>query len=54
MNITEKFKSASRAIRRGHASKQGVIYPKRPFNNRKANKDNILKKEIYEQLKGRM
>lgn len=29
-----KFKSVNRAIKRGHVSLHGVIYPKRPFNNR--------------------
>lgn len=29
-----KFKSVRRAIRRGHVSLDGIIYPKRPFNNR--------------------
>lgn len=57
-----KFKSIRRAIRRGHVSPFGEIYPKRPFNN-KANTSkkkgihsrplNELKKQIYEQLKYR-
>ena len=29
-----KFKSVNRAIKRGHVSLHGVIYPKSPFNNR--------------------
>ena len=56
------FKSVRRAIRRGHISLDGVICPKRPFNNR-ANTSrrkghhsrvmNEVKKSIYEQLKHR-
>lgn len=48
-----KFKSVRRAIRRGHVSPDGVIYPKRPFNNAKHGKNSIndKKKRIYEQLK---
>lgn len=50
-----KFKSVRRAIRRGHVSLDGVIYPKRPFNNSKCGKYslNTKKKLIYEQLKHR-
>lgn len=57
-----KFKSISRAIRRGLVSPSGTICPKRPFNNR-ANTSrrkghhsrvmNEVKKSIYEQLKHR-
>lgn len=57
-----KFKSVRRAIRRGHVSPDGIIFPKRPFNN-KANTCrgkghhsrtiNERKKMIYEQLKHR-
>ena len=57
-----KFKSVRRAIRRGHVSLDGIIFPKRPFNNR-ANTSrrkghhsrvtNEVKKSIYEQLKHR-
>ena len=35
-----KFKSVKRAWRRGHISIYGLIYPKRPFNNR-TSKENI-------------
>lgn len=55
-----KFKSIRRAIRRGHVTTEGIIIPRRPFNNR-ANTSkrkgvhsrgtNELKKKIYEQLK---
>ena len=48
-----RFKSVRRAIRRGHISLDGVIYPKRPFNNAKHKKGSLNdeKKRIYEQLK---
>lgn len=50
-----KFKSVRRAIRRGHVSLDGFIYPKRPFNNAKHYKNSLndRKKVIYEQLKHR-
>ena len=50
-----RFKSVRRAIRRGHISLDGVIYPKRPFNNAKHKKDSLNdeKKRIYEQLRHR-
>ena len=50
-----KFKSVRRAIRRGHISLDGFIYPKRPFNNAKHSKNSLndRKKMIYEQLKHR-
>lgn len=57
-----KFKSVRRAIRRGHVSLDGVIYPKRPFNN-KANTStrkghhsrtmNERRKLIYAELRHR-
>lgn len=48
-----KFKSVKRAIKRGHVSLDGLIYPKRPFNNAKHGKNSLndRKKKIYEQLK---
>ena len=49
-----KFKSINRAIKRGHASMYGEVYPKRPFNNRKntpGRKLNALKQSIYNELK---
>lgn len=51
----KRFKSVRRAIRRGHVSLDGVIYPKRPFNNSKHKKGSLNddKKRIYEQLKHR-
>lgn len=47
-----KFRSIRRAIRRGLVSFDGIIYPKRPFNNRKSHIRSInnLKKNIYGQL----
>lgn len=56
------FKSVRRAIRRGQVSLDGIIYPKRPFNNkantckRKGHHSRTInerKKMIYEQLKHR-
>lgn len=47
------FKSIRRAIRRGHVSVFGDIYPKRPFNNRKRNKRGDItyeRRRTYEQL----
>lgn len=54
-----KFKSIRRAIRRGHVSIYGDVYPKRPFKNIKSKKGNITykKKRLYEQFthkKGRV
>ena len=50
-----RFKSVGRAIRRGHVSLDGIIFPKRPFNNAKHDKNSLndRKKMIYEQLKHR-
>ncbi len=55
-----KFKSIRRAIKRSHASLEGVVYPKKPFHN-KANTckrkghhsrdTNERKKYIYEQFR---
>ena len=52
-DAVKRFKSVRRAIRRGHVSLDGVIYPKRPFNNAKHKKGSLNdeKKRIYEQLK---
>ena len=50
----EKFKSVRRAIRRGKVSPEGIIYPNRPFNNRKPSKGRKLnkdKKVLYGKLK---
>lgn len=50
-----RLKSVRRAIRRGHVSLDGFIYPKRPFNNAKHGRNSLndRKKMIYEQLKYR-
>ena len=55
-----RFKSIRRAMRRGHVTTEGIIMPRRPFNN-KANtskrkgvhsrNSNELKKKIYGQFK---
>ena len=56
-DAVSKFKSVRRAIRRGHVSVYGFIYPNRPFNNRTAKKGtrpfNKLRKKIYGQLRDR-
>lgn len=50
-----RFKSIRRAIRRGHVSLSGVIYPKRPFNNRKRGPGSITyeRRKLYEQFRNR-
>ena len=52
-----KFKSVRRAIKRGHVSLDGFVFPERPFNNRSRKKETrpleIEKERIYEQLKHR-
>lgn len=49
----KRFRSIRRAIKRGQVSLDGIIYPKRPFNNVKRSKNSLngIKKKIYEQLK---
>lgn len=57
--IVGKYKSVRRAIRRGRATIEGLIIPKRPFNNRgnssnrvtHSRKHNELKKSIYGQYR---
>lgn len=50
-SAVSKFKSVRRAIRRGQVDLfSGIVYPKRPFNNRKpteGRKFNESRKEIY-------
>lgn len=46
-----KVKSIRRAIKRGHVSLDGIVYPKRPFNNRKNRVLNERKKFIYGRIK---
>lgn len=51
-----RFRSVKRAIKRGLVSLYGVIYPKRPFNNRKSTKgryENELKKKLYVRIHNR-
>lgn len=55
-SAVSKFKSVRRAIRRGHMDLVfGLVYPNRPFNNRKptiGRSHNQLKKKIYGRIKG--
>lgn len=48
-----KYRSVRRAIRRGHLSIYGDIYPKRPFSNRKRGPGTITyeRRKVYEQLR---
>lgn len=50
-----RYRSVRRAMRRGHVSLYGDIYPKRPFNNRKRGKgtETYNRRKVYEQLTGR-
>ena len=51
-----RFRSVKRAIKRGLVSPYGVIYPKRPFNNRKSTlgrSENELKKKLYVRIHDR-
>lgn len=56
-DAVSKFKSVNRAWRRGHISVYGLIYPKRPFNNRTLKKGtrpfNELRRVIYGQLRSK-
>lgn len=55
-SAVSKFKSVRRAIRRGHMNLVfGLVYPNRPFNNRKSTtgrSHNQLKKKVYGRIKG--
>ena len=60
--VISKCKSVERAIKRGQVSLDGILFPKRPFNNRAntckrkghySRTINERKKMIYEQLKHR-
>lgn len=49
----KKFRSIRRAIRRGHVSIYGDVYPKRPFNNKKRRglgSITYTKRRLYEQF----
>lgn len=53
-----QFKSIARAIRKGYVTPQGIVAPRRPFNNRKDKSRsgcgyNTLKRQIYGELVGR-
>lgn len=53
-DAVRRFRSVRRAMRRGHISPLGEVYPRRPFNNRKptpGRKFNEDRKDIYEQIK---
>lgn len=47
-----KFKSIRRAIKHGHVSIYGEVYPKRPFKNIKTTAGSITyeRRRLYEQL----
>lgn len=47
-----KYKSIRRAIRRGHVSMFGDLYPKRPFNNR-GTEDSLIRRQIYGEIRQR-
>lgn len=51
-NGVRKYKSIRRAIKRGHVSFFGDLYPKKPYNNRKSHMKSInaKKRRIYGQL----
>lgn len=55
-----RFESIRRAMKRGHVTAEGIVMPRRPFNNRAntskrevvhSRSTNELKKKIYGQLK---
>lgn len=50
-NGVKVYKSVRRAIRRGHLSPRGIMYPKRPFNNRKGRPLEEKKKVILQRIK---
>ncbi len=47
----KQFKSIRRAIRKGYVSPEGIIYPRRPYNNRKNRPVEQIKRKIYERFK---
>lgn len=55
-SAVSKFRSIRRSIRRGHVDLMfGIIYPNRPFNNRKSTigrYHNKLKQRIYGKIRG--
>ena len=61
-NAVGSVKSIRRAIRRGHVSLDGILYPRRPFNNRAntcsrknshSRSFNQKRREIYGQIKSK-
>jgi len=50
-NGVKKYKSVRRAIRRGHMSLDGMLYPNRPYNNRKDRPLEDQKRILYKELK---
>ena len=48
-----KFKSINRAIKRGHMALNGMIFPSRPFHNRKntCNRKNKHSRQLNEERK---
>ena len=48
-----RFRSIRRAIKRGHVSLYGDVYPNRPFSNRKRNKGTATydRRMVHEQLR---
>lgn len=49
-----KFKSVRRAIRRGNMTPQGLVPPRRPFNNRSRKKGSRPLEEEKEIIYGRL
>lgn len=49
----KRYKSVRRAIARGHVSDTGIIYPRRPFNNRKNKPFEDIKRSIYGEFRCR-
>jgi hypothetical protein len=49
----QRYRSVRRAIRRGHVSIYGDMYPNRPFNNRRRGPGTITyeRRKIYEQYR---
>lgn len=49
----DRYRHVRRAIRRGHVSIYGDIYPTRPFNNRKRGPGTITyeRRKVYEQFR---
>ena len=50
-DAVDKVKSIRRAIRRGRVAPMGILYPERPFNNRKNKPLEAVKRNIYHGIK---